>query len=329
MNEKEFFDYIENVDIKEDHLAEIDIRLLQTLLKDNSTNKNIIWATSDYQSYGKSFAESAQIFPELITKVNGNIIKPRTEKSKDQQQLRSKDKAEVFTPSWVCNAQNNLVDSEWFGRENVFNQETDKRWTTNIEKIVFPEGKTWQDYVNSNRLEITCGEAPYLVSRYDTVSGELIAVKDRIGILDRKIRIVSENAENEQEWLLWAEKALKSTYGFEWQGDNLLLARENILYSVIDAHNEIFNASIDIDTLLNFAEIISWNIWQMDGLKYVVPNSCTNEIQSIITLFGEEIIENKCEGCAKNNPHKHNGTYCYIMDWDENKKIRFLDLIKG
>jgi hypothetical protein len=31
--------------------------------------------------------------------------------------------AEVFTPSWICNAQNNLIDNTWFGRDNVFNKE--------------------------------------------------------------------------------------------------------------------------------------------------------------------------------------------------------------
>jgi hypothetical protein len=39
-------------------------------------------------------------------------------------------------------------------------------------------------------MEISCGEAPYLVSRYDTVSGNIISVDDRIGLLDRKLRVV-------------------------------------------------------------------------------------------------------------------------------------------
>ena len=89
------------------------------------------------------------------------------------------------------NNQNNLVDSAWFGRENVFNTEAGQTWVTTKEKIVFPQGKTWQDYVRANRMEISCGEAPYLASRYDTVTGKWIEVKDRIGILDRKIRIIN------------------------------------------------------------------------------------------------------------------------------------------
>ena len=29
-----------------------------------------------------------------------------------------------------------------------------------------------------------------------------------------------------------------------------------------------------IELLRMVANIIAWNIWQMDGMKYVVPNSC-------------------------------------------------------
>jgi hypothetical protein len=48
---------------------------------------------------------------------------PRVHKDKLLQLSRSKEMAEVFTPSWICNAQNNLVDNSWFGRDNVFNTE--------------------------------------------------------------------------------------------------------------------------------------------------------------------------------------------------------------
>ena len=72
--------------------------------------------------------------------------------------------------------------------------------------IVFPTatGKTWQDYINDVRLEITCARAPYLVCRYDTVSGYMIELSQHIGLLDRKLRVVSENTQTEKEWLKWA-----------------------------------------------------------------------------------------------------------------------------
>ena len=62
--------------------------------------------------------------------------------------------------------------------------------------------------MKSTRLEIACGEAPYLVSRYDMSTGELIVPPyRRIGILDRKLRIVDENTDTKEEWLKWAFRA--------------------------------------------------------------------------------------------------------------------------
>lgn len=263
-----------NTDIKENNLYRLDSRLLEILLIDRTTRKNLIWATDNYASRGPGYKSSDNISVYAIIKRNGSIIKPRVEKSKKEQAERVKTKAEVFTPSWICNAQNNLIDNAWFDSENVFNTETQKGWIANTSKIVFPDGKTWQDYVKENRLEITCGEAPYLCSRYDTVSGEIIPIKDRIGLLDRKLRVISENVDSEPEWFEWAKTAFKSVYGFDWQGDNVLLARENLLRSFIDYYIDKFDNFPIVKYLLEIAEIISWNIWQMDGLKYVVPNSC-------------------------------------------------------
>lgn len=198
------------IDVKENKIYKLDSRLLEILLLDRTTKKNLIWATDNYASRGLGYQANDNIGVFSIIRKNGSIIKPRVEKSKKEQSERVKSKAEVFTPSWICNAQNNLIDNEWFGREGVFNTELEKSWQTNHEKIAFPEGKTWQDYVLENRLEITCGEAPYLCSRYDTVTGEIIPIKDRIGLLDRKLRVVSENVDSEPEWIEWAKTACKT-----------------------------------------------------------------------------------------------------------------------
>ncbi len=283
------------VDVKENKILEMDASLLSILIKDNSSGKNLIWATDDYAKNGFGYGKNDHIEICAITGKNGNLIKPRTEKTKQEQLMRVRDKAEVFTPSWICNKQNNLVDNAWFGRENVFNTETDKSWQTNTARIKFPEGKTWQDYVKAQRLEITCGEAPYIASRYDTVTGEIIQVKDRIGLLDRKLRIVSENTDNEQDWYEWAKEAYKSVYGYDWQGDNVLLARENLLFTFCDYYENKFGVYPIKEYLREIAEILSWNIWQMDGLKFVIPNSCHRMESLQISLFDEP----KKEECAK------------------------------
>lgn len=319
------------VDIKENDVLRYDRQLLTILLKDNSTKQNIIWATDNYVSFGPEYSINEQITIPLISGKNGNIIKPRVEKNKKAQIARIRDKAEVFTPSWICNKQNNLIDKEWFKEGDIFNIELDKSWKTQIKPIPFPSksGKTWQDYVLEERLEVSCGEAPYLVSRYDTITGEIIPSKDRIGLLDRKFRIISENTNKIEDWYEWGKKAVQSVYGFEWQGDNLLLARENILYSFVDYYKDKFGHKPAKDNMIEVANIVSWNLWQMDGLKGVVPNSCRDITVTSYNLFETEEKIVPCEGCIKNDINKHNGIYCKIKDWKTGGTLKYVSLLKG
>lgn len=307
----------------EEYIKTLDIKLLDLLLIDRSTEKNIVWATADYIMYGESYSPECEIKIEQITGVNTGLIKPRVTKAKDKQSNRTRDKAEVFTPSWICNSQNNLVDEQWFGRVNVFNTITDKKWKTNRGKITFPAKpkKTWQDYVRAKRMEITCGEAPYLVSRYDTVSGKLINdVYKRIGLLDRKIRVIDENTDNETDWFSWTKKAYQSIYGYEYQGDNLLLARENLLFSFSDYMMNKWNREPTIEELRQIAYIISWNIWQMDGLSFTAPYSEANvkdEYEQISFFSMNEPQDNKKEAVP-----------CVIRDWTSKEYVKFKDLIR-
>jgi len=320
------------IDILENDIIEQYPGVLEILLRDHTTQKNIFWATDNYEHLGKEYSFQEPILPELISGQNGNIIMPRVFKDKVLQQARSKEMAEVFTPSWVCNAQNNLIDNAWFGKENVFNFEEivdgKKTWKLNANKVMFPDGKTWKNYVRDTRLEITCGEAPYLVSRYDTTTGEFIEIENRIGLLDRKLRVINENVNDTGKWLEAAQIAYKNIYAFEWQGDSLLLAREALLYTFIENYKHKLNALPSLEALKNIAEIISWNIWQMDGLKGVVPNSCKEESVEISDFFETRTKIMKCKGCETQNIKLHNGIYCNIMDWDIEKPIKFISLLE-
>ncbi|MBQ9283303.1 MAG: restriction endonuclease subunit M [Treponema sp.] len=300
--------------------------VLTVLLLDHSTGKNILWATDDYSPISsKSQIEIAQ-----ITGLHSDRIKPRIQKQKEEQAARTRNKAEVFTPSWICNAQNNLIDEAWIGRKNVFNSESKsaasskanvknadgKKWTSIKEKIFFStdiqSGKTWQDYIKLTRLEISCGEAPYLVSRYDSVSGKQIKIKDRIGLLDRKLRVVCENVQNEAEYLLWTKIAFQNCYGFELQGDNLLIARSNMLLSYNEYTKHFLKRDSTEEEQMEIAEIVSWNLWQMDGLTSCTPFSSPEEEEF---LYFEEF-------------DKPEHFPCKIMDWKENKIILYKSLLK-
>ncbi len=344
-------------DVSEDFIEGLSLDLLKILLQDFSKSSSkkyspIFWATDDYRHLGPDYAYDKPIFPELITGKHGKVVQPRIVKSKTVQTARCKELAEVFTPSWICNLQNNQIDAVLFGRKDVFNQEIlgedgKHSWMPTTEKVAFPletngdkkdSGKDWKAYVGDVRIEISCGEAPYAVSRYDATTGTFIPVERRIGILDRKLRIVSENTTTIEEWFFWAEKAYKATYGYEWQGDNLLLAREALLITLLDYFEAKFHScELPVEKLEHFAEIISWNFWQMDGLKGVVPDSCIEKEEHLPDLFGGDMVNKVvCEGCAKGDIRQHNGLYCKIKDWNQvdsrtkkpGKVIRFIDALK-
>jgi hypothetical protein len=324
------------IDILENEILEKYPEVLDILLQDQTTQNNIIWATSNYEYLGEYYSESKPINSEHITGINGNVIMPRVQKDEMLQQSRVKNMAEVFTPSWICNDQNNLIDNAWFERKNVFNKEIsgEKKWKTNREKIEFSENKTWKDYINDKRLEIACGEAPYITSRYDTTTGKFIEIESRIGLLDRKLRVVNENVHDSDEWLEASKSAYKNTYAYEWQGDSLLLARESMIITFIENYKHKFEKEPLLKSIQDIANIISWNVWQMDGLKGVVPFSCGEIKTKSVNLFGEEETDNSfCKGCLNNNMFEHNGIYCLIMDWSnkdlKGKKLRFIDLIEN
>ena len=324
-------------------------KVCMNLLKDHTTQQNIYWATDSYADLGEEFTFYAPITLDKITSYISDegvvatkeqydaivkqtpearlryqeMIRPRAVKSKQEQTQRAKDKAEVFTPAWICNAQNNLIDEAWFGRtEGLFNSpdpEDPHKWIDNESPISFEgTGKDWKDYVADMRLEITCGEAPYLCNRYDAVTGEYNKdVKYRIGMLDRKLRIVSENTKDSKEWILWAKVALRSTYGFEWQGDNLLLAREALFFTFEEHYiarfgEKKFNQN-KMRMMPGVAYIVSWNVWQMDGLTYGLPGyqpfaEEKKEKYVQLSLFGHDTKEERREP----SPHER---FCMIKDF--------------
>ena len=305
------------IDVLEQDILDVSPFLLDLLLQDKTTGENIVWACDDYIGYGSAYAAGKQIFPALITGANTKIIQPRIAKNKEAQRNRTRKSAEVFTPSWICRLMNDLCDEEWFGRKNVFNIPTDDDhdWTPTASPVEFEQGKgktpAWMRYVDSKRLEITCGEAPYLVSRYDTTTGDVLPIEKRIGVLDRKLRIIGENTQSETDWFFWARRAFESTYGYEYQGDNLLLARENLLFTFTDYYTAKFQKSAPLTLLKQIANIIAWNVWQMDGLKDCVPFRAEQSPQ--LDLFAD------IPTCAEQ-------TDCIIKDWRSKKILKFKEL---
>ncbi len=282
--------------------------VLKKLLKDNTTRKNIIFATDIYT--GNARDEITEKY--ILSNGTEYEIRPRVEKDDRIQSDRTRKKAEVFTPSWICNKMNNHCDSEWFGRENVFNIENGESWEKVDGPITFSDGKSWKDYILSKRLEITCGEAPYIVSRYDAATGEIIPLENRIGILDRKLRVIDENVEDEKEWLKWVFNAYKSVYGYEFQGDNLLIARVNLLLTFEDYLEARWQRKPSDKELNELVKIIVWNFWQMDGITGTVPFGKPVEEFHQMSFFDYQ------QGINDTEPEQMD---CVIYDWENKEEV--------
>ena len=295
--------------------------VLDTLLKDKSTGKNIIWATDPPEELQtvmyEPVTDRSQITTQQLGLTHYKVVLPRMMKQTDTQQQRTRKKGEVFSPAWVCNKMNNALDADWFGALEAgesagqFTVELPQGWQTVETPVQFPacKGRTpaWVQYVQSRRLEVTCGEAPFLASRYDAATGEMIPVARRIGILDRKLRVVSENAATEDEWRKYATHAVQSTYGYEYQGDNLLLARVNLLLTYAEHLQARWQRKPTKEELQPIANIISWNLWQMDGLRLSVPGGKPQpeaEQLDLFSMFGAAEPQPPTVSCKVKNWRK-------------------------
>lgn len=238
------------IDIKE---FEIPDNVLKVLLKDHTTGMNILCVTDQYGYSTDSHIDIGQI-------ISVDAIKPRVLKSQEEKKYRTDTKAEVFTPYEIVRKMNDQVERDL----------------------------TDMEYICSKVLEVTCGEAPFLATRYHMDSGEEIPVTERTGLLDRKLDRIK--ASTSEEWCRMADLCLKSTYGYEWQADSLFLARENLLLDVVEHHRHVFGSVPEERWLKQWAHVISWNVIRMDGISMCVPET---EIPAM------------------------------VMDWESNKKVRF------
>lgn len=304
------------VGIQEELLKIQSLGLLDRLLFDKTTKRNILWATDAYKNMGTDFGRDKEIKVPLITGHNSFVIKNRARKALEQQTERVKQHGEVFTPFWVCQKMIDCADENWFGAPDIF-----FAGGVPTAKINFPPKRTWKQYADSRRLEIACGEAPFLVSRYDVLTGEIIPIENRTGILDRKLRAVNENAADEKEWLKWALRAFQATYGYEFQGDNLLIARINLLMTFEEYLYKRWRRKPTEAEYRTITNIIAWNIWQMDGLTGKIPY-CAAQNYLELSLF-----DNFDSGFLQ--PQADMQPPCRIYDWRRGNSLEFLNVNKG
>lgn len=283
------------LNIQDDILKLHALGLLDRLLADKTTKRHIMWATDAYGELGPRYERNEEILPELITGLNASVIKTRARKELEQQSSRTRQRGEVFTPFFICQKMCDHAHEALRGKDD------------------------WKKYVDSRVLEITSGEAPFLASRYNVETGEIIPVPERIGLLDRKLRMVSENAQTEEEWLHWAFRAFHATYAYEFQGDNLLISRVNLLLTFEEHLWERWRRKPMPQEYLRLVNVVAWNVWQMDGLTKTVPYATAEEMFQQIDLF--DLLG---EGLEKTGENKQ--PFCVVYNWLGGGSVEFAAL---
>ena len=281
------------VDVSEEGIANDSGTLLTILLKDRTTNKNIVWASPSYEGMGKPFCADQPIKKNLIIGPYDSIIQPRVEKNKRNQEIRTRKRGEVFTPPWLVDKQVSIVLDE-------------------LDDISF------ESFIALRWLELACGEGPYIVTRYDSITGDIIPVEQRVGFLDRKLQRISEQSNTEKEFIKWSKIAYESSYGYELQGDSLLLARENLLLSFCEYYNHKFGKLPTMKVIKQIATIISYNIFQMNGLTKKTPYSDESKDNIQLNLFDEV-----------NNQEQHGDMFTLVKDWNNKMLVSMDSISKG
>ena len=294
--------------------------LFDILLKDKNTDKNIIWCTNDYLKYGENYRADCEITRESLNDMGSSLVdllQPRVTKSKEIQKGRTKARAEVFTPSWLCDYMNNYCEQDWFNKNK-------KRFDSE-KKLVHKD--FLKSYIDLRKLEITCGEAPFVVSCYDTVSGNIIPLYNRIGFLDKKLTAICHYIDDMDEWFNWVCRAYESSYGYEYQGDNLFKARLNLVQTFLDYYEKKWN-NVGFPTdkqLEKLSRIIVRNFWQMDGLTYTVPMSDIKckvhnwRSKKDMNILGEDSM--KFDYVIGNPPYQDGRKQIYVYFFEQGKKI--------
>lgn len=201
---------------------------------------------------------------EPMTVERARALLPRCMKPHDERSSRQDNYAEVFTPLWMVRIMTDEVD---------------------------PVCDDWQSYVCVRVLEPTCGEAPFLTTRYDPSLSLSQHSCERVGMLDRKLSAIPP-CPDRTEWCL---RALQSCHGCELNADSLLLARVNVLLTFIDA------CAPSHDAIMRACDIITWNLWQMDMYTLSPPHAPVMK----------PTLDNYADG--RKGPMNRK---CRLMDWN-------------
>ena len=263
-------------------LQEIDESVLETLLTDKSTRRPLVWPSGPEHP-------AAWMSRDDLLRPDKNAEDPQAEQ------------AEFL--EW--NRKLNSLDAAWFGHEPAFNTESASGWQTLSEPVAFDDPFHWKKYVIRPVFLFQAGRGQALVFRPFALGAQPMPYEKRMGILDRRLRIISENTREESEWLRWAESALQSLYGTDSSPLSIFQARLSAIMAVREAYAQRFGAQLPVREEKYMVTTLCWNLFQMDpvtGCSFPVEEKPAPVQLSLFETPAAQSSEQDRDGLPKENP---------------------------
>lgn len=222
-----------------------------------------------YVTDGEPLDETAEITPEWLMRHGVEQLRRRCDKSKTEQRARTKRRAEVFTPTSVVAYMVEQAESAKLG--------------VTVEEL---DTVPWRDRIQLRSADMCCGEGAFMTTLYDPITGEDIPEPERVGVLDRKLRLVVENAPMSMatRYLL---TALRTSYACELVGDNVILARMNVLLAWREAYCRVMGTSPSVAEMTEACEVICGTVMQVDVLTGMIPAS---DLRAVIPVYDHDTL---------------------------------------
>ena len=120
-------------------------------------------------------------------------------------------------------------------------------------------------------------------------------------------------------------RAYQSVYGYEFQGDSLLIARINLLITFVDYMQDRWGRVPTDAELRKIVNVIVWNLWQMDGISGTIPFGKPKEEYHQFSLF-DFVVADEPEKQDTEEPEE---VYCRIYDWRSDKSLTYKSMKEG
>lgn len=248
------------------YLQEFDDLILDILLRDKTTGKPLVFPPDQTSGRPSPFLGLEDLYGV-------------------QSQKDMPDEAEEVQTLCSWNRKLNQLDEVWFQRSGVFNTPTAEGWIPAADPVYFEDPFHWKKYVNQ---QIYVPDLDWGAALTFAGTSENLPLNERMGQLDRELRLVNENVRSQQEWQKRTSTMLARMLGCAKDPIRLFRARLCVLETCREAFQARFGHLPSARDEKALAHIVARNLFQSEDELNTVPFQEMEETLQL-SLFEESL----------------------------------------